>query len=356
MSSSAHKNDPVLDRLADEFGVAVVVLDEKNAEVAVSNNNSICRTMTASAVFALRCAEFCGRAFELTHRSGEAVDYECHAGLSCRAVPTDDEEGRKVTIVGRTFVKSDGYRKATEKAISGEWSIFSPADLFENVLMTGSAEPINQVADQLRRTTPAKPEPILDLGTETFAEQSKQADVIAKRAAEINDSLVSVEASVPIVRGSEEATSASSLRSLSNSLMDADYREACTLVLKHIQDQCGIGSLVWLEQYNDGFRSVAATGEFAARPVNVKMRRDAVRLLQAADRGDAVELKERAADGRPASRLMLFPVRVGNEVRAAVGVRSDDTNLHALATVGRLARSIGPQIEIWAPATRSQGC
>jgi diguanylate cyclase (GGDEF)-like protein len=347
MSSSAHKNPSAIDLLAEEFGVAVVVLDEKNAEIAASNNNSICEAMTASSEFAPRCAEFCGRAFERTHASGEAFDYECHAGLSCRAVATDDNESRTVTIVGRAFVRSDGYRLATEKAIAGEWASFSPAELFQNVLMTGSTEPIEKAADRILRTVPAAKDTVLDLGSETTKKpETDQGDVIAKLASEMNEAASVVNSSEHPRRGNTATASAAALRSLSNRLMESDYREACRIVLDHIHEENKIGSLVWLEQYGDGFRSVASLGEFAARAINVKIRRDSGRLLQAADRGDAIELKERSAADGPASRLMLFPVKVGNEVRAAVGVNAGDTDLQALSAIGRLAKSIGPQIEI----------
>src|SRR5688572_26337874 len=102
MSPQHGKKQKMLDRVAEDNGVAVVVLDEINHEVSVSNNNSICQALTASPKYAPRCAKYCGVAYQNTG-SGKPFDYECYAGLTCRAVPVEDRGKRFVAIVGRTF-------------------------------------------------------------------------------------------------------------------------------------------------------------------------------------------------------------------------------------------------------------
>jgi hypothetical protein len=52
------------------------VLDERSREISVSNNNSICRALTASPDFAPKCAEYCGAAFRRTV-SGKENKYNC---------------------------------------------------------------------------------------------------------------------------------------------------------------------------------------------------------------------------------------------------------------------------------------
>ena len=63
MTSAPAKKEKFLDRLAEENGVAIVVVDREGNEASVSNNNSMCRSLNASAEFAPRCAEYCGSAF-----------------------------------------------------------------------------------------------------------------------------------------------------------------------------------------------------------------------------------------------------------------------------------------------------
>src|SRR6476620_9671399 len=108
MSPQEEKKQKMLDRVADDNGVAIVVLDENSSEVSVSNNNSMCRALTASLEFAPRCAEYCGVAFRNT-ASGATFEYECYAGLQCEAVPVADHGKRFVAIVGRTFNSADKY-------------------------------------------------------------------------------------------------------------------------------------------------------------------------------------------------------------------------------------------------------
>lgn len=53
----------------------------------------------------------------MAKEAGEAVEYKCFAGLNCKAVPLSEN---LVAIVGRTFLKAEDYRNATERAISGD--------------------------------------------------------------------------------------------------------------------------------------------------------------------------------------------------------------------------------------------
>ena len=184
MSAQAAKKQKLLDRIAEENGVAVVVLDEKSHEASVSNNNSICRALTASPEFAPRCAEFCGMAFRNT-ASGEAFEYECYAGLTCKAVPVVDRGKRFVSIVGRTFTSASKYRDATDRAISGDWAEFPPNEFFGNVLIAGSPANINKVVGELSRFRAQPEEDILTLGqSEISGLPEKAVDVTAPAAVE----------------------------------------------------------------------------------------------------------------------------------------------------------------------------
>ena len=128
----------VLDRLAGENALAIVVVDENSSVVSASNNNSMCRALYSSEKFAPLCDEFCGKAFAWASESEKPVEYECYAGLKCSAARLESAEKPLVAIVGRTFLKAENYRKATDRAISGDWQEFPPSKFFENVLLSGS--------------------------------------------------------------------------------------------------------------------------------------------------------------------------------------------------------------------------
>jgi ligand-binding sensor protein len=143
----------VLERLADESGLAIVVVDENASAVSESNNNSICRALYNSEDFAPRCNEFCGKAFEWASNSDAPIEYECYAGLKCSAVKIDSNEKPLVAIVGRTFLKAENYRNATTRAISGDWNEFPPSRFFENVLLTGSEKKIEKLVKKIGNLT-----------------------------------------------------------------------------------------------------------------------------------------------------------------------------------------------------------
>src|SRR5215213_8126742 len=136
-----------LEKIADESGLAVIIVDGE-ASVTKANNNSICEVLYSSADFAPHCAQFCGRAFQMATEASEPVPYECYAGLDCLAVPLKTEKPL-VAIVGRTFTKAENYRKATERAISGDWNKFPPTRFFENVLINGSLKNLETAAKRV---------------------------------------------------------------------------------------------------------------------------------------------------------------------------------------------------------------
>ena len=137
----------LLESIADESGLAIVITGESGS-VSKSNNNSICEHLYSSEEFAPRCAEFCGRAFQMATEAGGPVPYQCHAGLDCLAVPLKTEKPL-VAIVGRTFTKGENFEQATKRAFEGDWQAFPPEDFFENVLINGSSKVLETAAKRL---------------------------------------------------------------------------------------------------------------------------------------------------------------------------------------------------------------
>ena len=76
---------------------------------------------------------------------------KCHAGLECRAIPVSADDVKRVVITGRAFVKSENYRIATGRAIEGDWQEFDAGDLFENVLIEGSASTFEKLSADIAK-------------------------------------------------------------------------------------------------------------------------------------------------------------------------------------------------------------
>ena len=66
MNPEPERKGKFLHDVADDNGVAIVVLDEENNEAAAANDNSICRTLWNSEEVFPRCDLDCGRAFSNT--------------------------------------------------------------------------------------------------------------------------------------------------------------------------------------------------------------------------------------------------------------------------------------------------
>src|SRR5258708_25669412 len=175
-----------IDRLADESGLAIAIVDGDAREIFVSNNNSICQNLNPDGEFVGGCAAFCGTALQETAEIGASISYTCHAGLECRAVPFRNSQGPLVAIIGRTFAKAEDYRKATTRAISGDWSQYPPSEFFGNILLTGSIETLDKTSKQFEsllaetRSVSSAPQP------EEIAEPASGSQPANKSAEEIS--------------------------------------------------------------------------------------------------------------------------------------------------------------------------
>jgi diguanylate cyclase (GGDEF)-like protein len=362
MSPQAGKKQRMLERVAEENGVAIVVLDENSHEVSVSNNNSICAALTASPEFRPRCAEFCGRAYRNT-RSGEAFEYECYAGLTCTAVPVADRGKRFVAIIGRVFTESDQYRRATDRAISGDWSGFPANEFFGNVLIAGMGSKIDNAAGELSkfRAGPEKDilemEPGLDRGAQEAVQEIPQeaAERISEEPAKELTKLIEefnsareVESTVTVdPKPVDRTAEAAALRTLYGTLAKQSYEEACASALEFMSTTLGIRSLAWLERKDNKFLPVAATGSLRETPIRIGIAADNQRLVDASNQERPLELHERIVDGDKSTArvLHLFTSVVSGEIRGAIGVEGpvDDAQSRE---VSLFCRRIGPQLEI----------
>lgn len=383
--SDSRKNTQktMVEKLADESGLAISVVDENNFVTAEANNNSMCRELYYSKEFAPDCAEYCGKALQKAHEAGEPVSYECYAGLNCLAVPFKAEERPLVAIVGRNFLKASNYRKATERAISGDWMEFAPTKFFENVLLGSSTQPAEKVAVKIGKlgeeakrefadieelppvaekenieTAVEETENIVEevkpetapIETETKETAVSQAEEIARLVEEFQQNAEQDSGTYEKIarKNREEAEEIASWRSLFGSLLRLEYRQACVAVLDFLAKRYGLTSMIWLERKDDRLVTVLAIGSLEKRQIQFGVQADDARLLEAAGNESSLEMRERKPHEETGEiqTINLFPIAVGGEVRSALVVGDHIENRARKKQLARFCQTVASELEI----------
>lgn len=363
--------DLTLERLAEDHGVAVVVLDENANEVAVANNNSICAEFYSSAELGPACAQYCGRANAMAAETGGPVEYECHAGLVCRAIPLKQGNKQLVTIVGRTFVKSENYRRTAEKAASGNWGRFAK-DLFENVILTGSAAPIERVlqelntsdkaffADLIKTAKRVKPKAVVDTATRPIVDkETTSADPLDSallnyqlpKAETAPDPFESSMVNAPRIDLSlsaeeQDLDDREAWRAFIPSLLKVSYRLACRRILEFLARRYGIESSLWLQRDGQQFEMAAVLGELEDKPVRIEIPVDDKRIRAAVRDDSPIVLREVQAEGKKPRVIQLFPVVIGGEVRNALGISREEIGPELGVRILNFCRYVASRLEI----------
>ncbi len=324
-----------IERIANDAGLAIAVADAAGRELATANNNSICRNLNPDAKYVGQCAAFCGTALEEVSEVGEAVSYTCHAGLECRAVPISDTGQKLVAIVGRTFVKAENYRRATERAISGDWSQHSPSEFFENILLAGSLSEIENAAEKVATEFESK---TVELPETPIAEPYEQLE---PEQPDVEQS--EQEISIPT---NPKTAEIQAWRAFFGSLLKTDFPRATESILEFLAHHYGFKALVWLERSNGGFENRAAFGEMKGRKVRLGIAADDHRLLEALQNEMPLELGERKGADDATRTMNLFPIGVAGEISAAVATLDKIGTESGKKQIARMCQSIAPQLEI----------
>lgn len=343
----------ILEAIADDSGVAVVVVDRSGIEISAFNNNSICKLLNPDGEIVEECSAYCGLALAEATEVGGHASFTCHAGLECRATALMLDGKPVAAIAGRSFGRSEDYRRATERAMDGDWQKFAPSDLFENVLLTGSADILEKTIKRIEaealvlETDDDEPAntPVDDIIAARAETATEQAAAETARAAErINREAVQDE---------KDATDAASpnvdvvaMRAFLSTILSQDYSSACESFLGLIAENYGFSSLAWLERRDSRLTTVAGYGPLKKRRLNLGMPPDDIRLVEAAKTESPVELTEKAARTDEARTMYLFPVPVGDDIPSALAVLDPIEKEVVKQQIARLCQTIGPQIEI----------
>jgi len=339
--TAKYNQDESLNELAGKNGLAIVLADERSIAVNKSNNNSMCEMLYNSEKFAPECEKYCGRAFQMATEAGESIGYKCYAGLSCLAVHMKREEKQIVAIVGRAFTKAEDYRRATNRAIEGDWRQFPASEFFENVLLSNSNENLEKLAEKVKK---------LAVSGEQAAVGSEQAAVeqpnLIVEAQASENSITKIEDSIENPQSEIRNPKSNHWRSLFGSLLDLSYRQSCFLILQFVADHYALENLAWLERKEGRLETIFATGKLKDREIQLSIGADDEQLAKAAKNEISLELRERQSveiAGQPQT-IRLFPIAVGNEIQSALVV--GDTIGGQEKQIARFCRKIASDLEI----------
>ena len=363
----------IQDELADHNGLAIVIVEgEESVVVSKSNNNSICEHLFPSEDFAPNCAEYCGMAFKNASEAGKTIHVKCHADLNYLAVPFEAKEKQLVAIVGRSFMKTSDYRKATERAVSGDWQQFPAEEFFSNVHISSSISDLEPIAKRFEKLkeeekealinyeedSPKLPEEI-ESAIKNSSEEIQEASNVPEddsinRATEISDAAVSktaineISISTEVIeKNSDEITELTAWRQLLGSLLNLTYKQACTAILKFLGKRYRIADVAWLERKDDMLEIVLASGNFKNQEIKFSISADDRRLLEAVQNDTSLEFQERQTNEIvEAQRIQLFPLVVGGQVRGGMIFGSKLFSEIMKRHISRFTRAIASELEI----------
>jgi diguanylate cyclase (GGDEF)-like protein len=337
MSSDETNQQRQLDELAEQNGLAVIVVDENSTELSESNNNSMCRILYNSEEFAPKCAEFCGKAHYWATETRKTVEYKCYAGLNCMAVQMKNR--RSVAIVGRVFLKAEDYRRATERVVSGDWKKFPADDFFENALLSGTPENVTKLAREVQELELELPNPEYD--GQILEVSALDVQKVEEQETPVTDDSENPKSKIANPKVSE-------WRSLFGSLLSLDYKDACFSIARFIEQRYEVSGVAWLERGENNLEIIFTDGALKDREIQLSIAADDERLLAALKREMPLELRERrrADDMTEPQTIWLFPVAVGGEIQSALVVVDEFKEESTKRQIAGFCRSIASQLEI----------
>lgn len=363
------------DALAEAAGLSIVLVDgQQPPSLAISNNNSVCRVLQSTQSTAHLCQTFCGNAFENVQKVKKTISYRCHAGLQCAAVPFAPNPIRPlVAIVGRAFTKVADYQNLLDRASNGDWQELPSRELFQDLIFAESAQPVEELAARLgdleeieaetlvqfvARTEPNPLAPNLDYSsapnesekiaqevkpeTQTnghHAEPSKieppqqieSAPVEKKRAPKITAETIALR--------SQTIEDFAAWQLFIDVLLDKSFKDACTETLRFLAARYGFTSLAWLERSAHVFRPFLVAENMREVLAYFSLMADDASLQEAA----LSETSWRIGNGQ---KLEVFPLVVGDDMRAAIVIADEITDDERRTRIARFCHQIAVSLEV----------
>lgn len=305
------------DSLAAASGLSVLLVKGRQPPALhVSNNNSICRAFQSSPEHVRLCDPYCGVAYERALKAGGPVHYRCHAGLHCFTAPVELGAERELAVIGgRAFLTSADYRALAERFRTGDLQELLSEEIFRNVIFA-SREDLDDLARRVRETA-----------AELSARPAQSRPRPAVQEAEAAEEPAAVAAEPSALREAEAPVAA--LRDLYFH-DEGEFKEACESALKVLSGKHELTALALLLREQGVFIPACATGRFEDARLRLEIGSKDARLFTIARAGTSLVFRETAegfkpagairkqAAGAPEKTAELFPLIVGDEVKAAL--------------------------------------
>jgi diguanylate cyclase (GGDEF)-like protein len=365
--------------LAAASGLSVLLVEgHQPPALEVSNNNSICLALQSSPRHAQLCEPYCGMAYERAMEAGTPAHYRCHAGLHCFTMPVSFGTGRAplAVIGGRAFLTSADYRALAERFRVGDLQDLLSTDLFKNVIFAShqdlddlarrivdvargfradaaaEAPPVTPVAPAAAKAPVRDPEPVPPVG----AGREETARLPPADAPGVKPHAPHTNSDAPPVK--QDAGSRTSLLHNRYFPVDSTFNEACGAAMQALAEKHGLTSLALLLRDKSAMLPVFMTGHFKNIPLQVEVGSKDARLFLTARAGTSLVLRQTAegfkplatttkpAPGDKEKRIELFPLVVGDEVKAALLVGDSNLSDEKRRAISSYCRDIALPLEV----------
>jgi diguanylate cyclase (GGDEF)-like protein len=297
--------------LAEKTGLTIATLHgDTSVAGRIENDNTICKAMRNSPDHAYLCAADCESAYSSARREGSRVEYRCHAGLHCFAMPITIDKRALAVLGGRAFTSASEYAQFLSRY--NDLEAVRRGECFGNVAFADARE-LREAAD------------LVSSAIEYHSQAGGPAETVQTAEPDMRPALM--DAHLAIIRLADQLESKNRsiahfydfLRGVAATL---DSQKVYHSVLAKFSDimKAGRSSLMILnEQSNELALEAALGGSFeAASPVRVKLGEGIAGAVLAT--GSAMVVRDVESDARvPAARrgvyksksFISFPITLG---------------------------------------------
>lgn len=349
--------------LAASSGLSILLVEgHQPPELFASNNNSICRAFQSSPAHAQLCEPFCGIAFERARTAQGAVHYRCHAGLHCLTMSVELDASRELAVIGgRAFLTSADYRALAERFRTGDLQDLLSGDLFQNVIFAARQD-LDDLARRIEEATrnlsvtsrsverdppknaPAKPAP----GPESHAADS---------AAKIKSEPVAADSRPAAPPAGQNLDSRSALLHTRYFQAESDFKDACHSAIEVLAGKHKLTTLALLLRERGTFVPACFKGRYDHAPLHIEIGLKDARLFATAKAASSLVVRETAEGFKPAGSIRkqaigsektaeLFPLIVGDEVKAALIVGDSELTDEKRRAISAYCREIALPLEV----------
>lgn len=382
------------DALAEEAGLSILLVDgHQPPSLAVSNNNSVCRFFQSSYKYAHLCESDCGKAFESVQKKGESFSYRCHAGFQCVAVKLSPNPIRPLAaIVGRALTKVADYEDLLKRRETENWQD-SPADeLLTNLRFAQSEAEIRELGVRLQNLDAKETRDLIEFVARTepnpFAHGKIELAVEVPEATDAERKKMSKSANVnsPLIDSSDQPDKTAgddqimlegrklftqtvaeekaeppqnqpqkipppvditgetfedfaAWQLFIDVLLDKSFKDACAETLQFLTARYGITSLGWLERSKLLFKPFLVSEDLRDVLKTLNLKVDDYRLQEAV-------LNESSLVLASPQKIEVFPLAVGEDVRAAIVIGDHIADDERRSRIARFSRQIAVSLEV----------